>query len=383
MECRYYEMHSSSSTFDMKANGSSIAVHPNPIIAGDITRIISSDIEWSRLAGCSVLIAGAAGFLPTYLVEVVMALWHHPALTGNDPPRVIALVRSEDRARAKFAHHLQNPGFTLLVQDVCTRLPAEIRPDFIVHAASPASPKYYRDDPVGTIGPNTVGTQHLLECAANVDAKGFLFFSSAEIYGDLPESMIPTRESDAGVLDPTDPRNCYAESKRLGEALCIAWHRQFGVAASIVRPFHVYGPGMRLDDGRVFADFAAAVVHGRDIALLSTGTASRSFCYLADATEGFFRILLRGESGTAYNLGNPECEISIAELAEILTALYPEKGLQVIRAARKAEDPYMPSKVERSCPDIGRLRLLSWKPSIDIRTGFRRTIDSLSCGTLP
>ena len=366
----------------MNVSDSSIAIHPDPIIAGDIARIISSDLEWRRLAGCSVLITGATGFLPAYFVEVVMALQHCPALIGNDPPRVVALVRSEDRARAKFGRHLQDPNFTLLVQDVCTRLPVDIQPDFIVHAASPASPKYYRDDPVGTIGPNTVGTEHLLERAADVDAKGFLFFSSSEIYGDLPETMIPTRESDVGVLDPTDPRNCYAESKRLGEALCIAYHRQFGVAASIVRPFHVYGPGMRFDDGRVFADFAASVVQGRDIELLSAGTARRSFCYLGDATEGFFRILLCGESGTAYNLGNPDCEVSIAELAEILTALYPEKGLKVIRAVRKAGDPYMPSKVERSCPDVGRLRSLGWRPSIDIGTGFRRAIDSLSLGAL-
>ena len=366
----------------MNVSDSSIAIHPDPIIAGDIARIISSDLEWHRLAGCSVLITGATGFLPAYLVEVVMALRHCPALVGHDPPRVVALVRSEDRARAKFGHHLQDPNFTLLVQDVCARLPVDIRPDFIIHAASPASPKYYRDDPVGTIGPNTVGTEYLLERAADVGAKGFLFFSSSEIYGDLPETMIPTRESDVGVLDPIDPRNCYAESKRLGEALCIAYHRQFGVAASIVRPFHVYGPGMRFDDGRVFADFAASVVQGRDIELLSAGTASRSFCYLGDATEGFFRVLLCGESGTAYNLGNPDCEVSIAELAEILTALYPEKGLKVIRAVRKAGDPYMPSKVERSCPDIGRLRSLGWRPSIDIGTGFRRAIDSLSLGAL-
>ena len=364
----------------MNSVNSGLSVHPDPVIAGDMTRILSSDIEWSRLAGASILVTGAAGFLPAYLVEVVMALRRHPALAGNAPPRVIALVRSEDPARARFAHHLQNPDFTLLVQDVCTPLPVAIRPDFIIHAASPASPKSYRNDPVGTIRPNTVGTERLLERAADVDAKGFLFFSSSEIYGALPEAMIPTGESAVGRLDPADPRNGYAEAKRLGEALCVAWQRQFGVAAFIVRPFHVYGPGMRLDDGRVFADFAADIVRGRDVTLLSAGTASRSFCYLSDATEGFFRILLRGESGTAYNLGNPDCEISIAGLAEMLTSLYPEKGLKVICATRSAEDPYMPSTVERSCPDIGRLRALGWKPSIDIRTGFRRTIDSLSRG---
>lgn len=354
--------------------------HPNPIIADDIDQVVSSDLDWGQFAGCTVLVAGGSGFLPSYLVETLLALKRHPALSGGVPPRIIALVRSEDRAQARFAHHRQNTALTLLVQDVCAPLPTEIRPDFILHAASPASPKFYRDDPVGTIRPNTIGTERLLERAADSGVKGFLFFSTSEIYGTLPETAIPTAEHEIGVLDPVNPRACYAESKRLGEAMCVAWQRQYGVAASIVRPFHVYGPGMRLDDGRVFADFVADILAGRDIKLLSAGTATRSFCYLSEATEGFFRILLRGERGTAYNLGNPAGETSIAALAQCLAELFPDKGLRVNHATRDADSTYMPSPIERSCPDISRLESLGWQPTIGVEDGFRRTIESFSAG---
>ena len=357
--------------------------HPNPIIAEDVSRIVSSDLEWDLLAGCTVLVTGASGFLPAYMVETVMALRRHLESSGKPPPKVVALARSEAQAHARFSHHLQKSGFALLVQDVCTPLPSGFRPDFIVHAASLASPKHYRDDPIGTIRPNAAGTERLLERAKATDAKRFLFISSGEVYGDVPEAMVPTGESDFGQLDPTDPCACYAEAKRLGEALCIAWHRQAGVPASIVRPFHVYGPGIRLDDGRVFADFAADVLHGRDIALMSAGTARRSFCYLADATEGFFRILLHGKAGLAYNLGNPDCEVSVADLADMLARLYPEKGLKVVRTTRDPESQYLPSKINRICPRIDRIESLGWKPMTDIRTGFRRMIESLSFGAAP
>lgn len=355
-------------------------VHPNPVIAEDIERVISSGIDWTPLADSQVLVTGAGGFLPAYLVETVLALGREHAKLGGAPPQVIALVRSEERAWARFAHHRNNPALRFVIQDVSDGLPPDIKPDFLIHAASPASPKFYRDDPVGTIRPNTAGTENLLRTAAESNARGFLYFSTSEVYGALPETAIPTREEQFGVLDPTDARACYAEAKRLGEAMCLAWHRQFGVPATIVRPFHVYGPGMSLDDGRVFADFVADVLAGRDIGLMSAGTATRSFCYLSEATEAFFRILLQGAPGQAYNLGNPDGECSIADLAEMLAALYPEKKLKVRRAERSKDSAYMPSAIERSCPDISRLKSLGWQPGIGIEHGFARTIESFSDG---
>jgi UDP-glucuronate decarboxylase len=358
----------------------SVAGHPNPIIADDVSRIVSAIPDWRSLARRTVLVTGANGFLPAYIVEVLLSLAELGVLNEAEVPRVIALTRNERHARLRFAHRIGSPGLEILVQDVCDPLPPHVRPDYIIHAASPASPKFYRDDPVGTINPNTLGTAQLLERAAETEAEGFLFFSTSEIYGMLPDGAIPTPEDAVGVLDPIDPRSCYAEAKRLGEALCVAWQRQFGVPSRIVRPFHVYGPGMRLDDGRVFADFVADVLAGRDIKLMSAGTATRSFCYLSDATEGLFRIILLGADAVAYNLGHPEGETSISDLANIIAGLYPEKGLSVSRAVREAGSSYLPSPIERSCPDISRLQAIGWTPTTGVAEGFRRTIDSFAFG---
>src|SRR5262249_53731189 len=159
----------------------------------------------------------------------------------------------------------------LIVQDVCQPVTIDGPVDYIVHAASQASPKYFGRDPVGTLSANVLGTRHLLELARQKQSRGFLYFSSAEVYGQLDPARIPAPESACGPVDPLDVRSCYAESKRMGETMCVCWAYQYGVPARIVRPFHTYGPGMALDDGRVFSDFVAAIVQERDIVLTSNG----------------------------------------------------------------------------------------------------------------
>jgi nucleoside-diphosphate-sugar epimerase len=213
--------------------------------------------------------------------------------------------RSAEQAKSRFHHWLQDDGFSLLVQDVTQSLPHDLKPQLIIHAASPASPKFYRPDPVGTMLPNVVGTLNLLNLARQARTERFLFFSSAEVYGLFRDPPAAIDETSYGSLDPNDNRSCYAESKRMGEALCSAYALQYGVAATIVRPFHTYGPGMKLNDGRVFADFIRDVVTGQEITLKGDGKDRRSFCYLSDATEAFLHILLHGRPGQAYNVGNP------------------------------------------------------------------------------
>jgi nucleoside-diphosphate-sugar epimerase len=186
---------------------------------------------------------------------------------------------------------------------------------------------------------------------------------------------MPLNETGYGYLDPMNLRACYAESKRMAENMCVAWSHQHGVPVKIVRPFHTYGPGMRLDDGRVFADFVSDIVHRRDITLTSDGSAKRVFCYLADATAGFFTVLLKGRDREAYNIGNDREEVSILHLAQTLAGLFPERGISV-RHGSAAGGAYMPSPVSRSCPDISKARALGWEPRYSIRDGFERTIRS-------
>lgn len=346
----------------------------SPIITEDLETIASAPLPWDELAGKTVLITGAAGFLPAYMAETLLFLNER---RGGSPTRVLGLVRHAQRARARFAAYMDRSDLHLLVGDVSEPLPTSEKIDYIIHAASQASPKYYRTDPVGTLSANVRGTELLLERARANGAQGFLFFSSGEVYGQVSGGQVPTRETDYAFVDPMDVRSCYAESKRMAETMCVSWHAQYGVPATVARPFHTYGPGMSLSDGRVFADFVADIVAGRDIVMKSDGRATRAFCYLADATAGFFTVLLRGERGQAYNVGNDRAEASILNLAERLVALFPEKQLKVVEQPVPT-DGYFQSPITRGCPEISKIKALGWTPETTIEDGFRRTVLSFS-----
>ena len=213
-----------------------------------------------------------------------------------------------------------------------------------------------------------------MELAANTKVDSFLYFSSSEIYGQLPEKENPIKENQFGYLDPAQYRSCYAESKRMGETLCVSYFHQKEVPIKIVRPFHTYGPGMDLNDGRVYADFVKNIVLGNNISMTSDGSAKRAFCYIADATIGFLTVLIKGAVGEAYNIGNQSQEYSIKELADKLVKLYPEKKLSVYTGIAAKE--YVPSKINRNCPDCTKAAKLGWNAVINIEEGFDRTIKS-------
>jgi len=246
----------------------------------------------------------------------------------------------------------------------------------VIHAASQASPKFYAIDPVGTLLTNTIGTQHLLEYAVRSKAERFMFFSSGEVYGVPLNPMEPITETSYGYLDPMNVRSCYAESKRIGETMNIAWAKQYGLDTVIVRPFHTYGPGMALDDGRVFADFVADVVAKRDIVVKGDGSEKRCFCYLADATAGFLSVLLNGVNSEAYNVANPYCEISMKNLAKLISNLFPDRNTKIRFEQSASEKNYIKSPVLKALPSIYKIKKLGWLPETSLEEGFTKTIKS-------
>lgn len=342
------------------------------IVLEDIQHVLSADLPWHRLSGCTVAVTGASGFIGSSLVRVLLAL--HSAGRVDAPVTVIGVVRNIDKAKATFADIGPSGFLQLLCSDLARPEGLDFQADWVIHAASPASPKYYGSDPVGTLAPNVIGTWRLLELAQRARARGFMFVSSSEVYGAVPNVSSLT-EDDYGVVDPTAVRSAYAESKRMGENLCVAWMHQYGLPVFIVRPFHTYGPGVDLEDGRVFADFAADVVFGRNIRMSSNGHARRAFCYISDALAGFFHVMLKGQAGKPYNVANPEGDLSIMELAELMTGLFPERGLKVERAA-PAKEGYLESPYARLLPSVERLASLGWRPAVGPQAGFRRMVES-------
>jgi len=343
----------------------------NKIILEDLKFITDQLLPWEKLEGKTILISGAGGFLPAYMVESLMFLNES---RFKIPVKVIGIVRDLQKAWKRFSFYKNSKDLVLIEGDISEYNNIGEPIHYIIHAASQASPKYFGNDPVGTLLPNIMGTFHLLNLARKNPLEGFLFFSSGEVYGETDPAKIPMKETDYGFVDPAVVRSCYGESKRMGETMCVSWHHQYGVPAKIARPFHTYGPGMKLDDGRVFADFVSDVVNNRNIVMKSDGSAIRPFCYLADATAGFFTVLLKGNSGEAYNVGNQNAEISIRELAHIIAALFPEKELKVIPYIPGKNMNYLKSTISRNCPEISKIKKLGWEPHYSVREGFKRTI---------
>ena len=341
------------------------------VIAEDLRMIAGDGLAFESLRGKTILVTGANGFLPAYLVEALLHLNESRKLGL----RVIGLVRSPEKAKARFASHLSRPDFSLDTQSLLEPLRFSGPIDVIVHAASQASPKFYGIDPVGTLAPNVLGTYRLLELAREKKSSDFLFFSSSEVYGQSAQAA-SLEENSYGVTDCMKVRSCYAESKRMGETMCVSWAHQYGVPVKVVRPFHIYGPGMASDDGRVFADFVADIVANRNIVMKSDGSAVRAYCYLADATRAFLTVLLNGQHGEAYNVGNPAAQASVLELAERLVRLFPERKLRVERITSGGGNAYLSSPINRLGPNVSKLESLGWHAVTGLDEGFRRTVES-------
>ncbi len=339
------------------------------------------DGEFARLAGNRLLITGGAGFLGHYLVQAVL---HWNRTNGKPAPIDLTVYDSFVRGTPDWLQEFKGePHFTLRQHDMTAALPTDMGDfQYVIHAAGIASPTYYRKYPIETMDTNVSGLRALLDYARQRQngprpVAGFLFFSSSEIYGDPTPQDIPTPETYRGNVSCTGPRACYDEAKRYGETLCVNFARQYGIPAKIARPFNNYGPGLKITDRRVLPDFARDVFAGRDIVLLSDGAPKRTFCYVADAVIGYYKILVRGGSGEAYNIGVEVPEISVRQLADLVASnareLFGYAGRVVHQAS--SDGDYLLDNPSRRCPVIAKARAdLGYEPTVTLEDGLRRSL---------
>jgi len=349
----------------------------NPIVAEDLARIDAAlGAKRERFDGATVVVTGCAGFLGFYILQYLVRLSRPLGIRKVIGLDTFLLERPrwlDDLARA-HPDILDLQAFDVAKDDIA-RIPGAADARFVVHAASVASPTFYRMYPVETIDANIWGLRRLLDAyRGRTTLEGFLFFSSSEIYGDPDPAHIPTREDFVGLVSCTGPRACYDESKRFGETLCWVYAKQFGMPLTIARPFNNYGPGMRLEDRRLPADFARAVVEQRDLVILSNGSPTRTFCYVSDAVTGYLLCLLHGKYD-AFNIGIEKPEISVLDFARV----YRDCGSRVMGydgAVRydTSDDPdYMTHNPNRRCPVIDRAReTLGYDPKILVHDGVER-----------
>jgi UDP-glucuronate decarboxylase len=331
--------------------------------------------ELAEMAGGRLLVTGGAGFLGYYLVLAAVAA---NDARGAAPIHVTVWDNYMRGVPAWLGALSARPDVDVVTHDVRHPLPTGIAPfDYIIHAAGIASPTYYRLHPLETMDANIGGLRALLDFAAATRPRGFLFFSSSEIYGDPPPDAIPTPETYRGNVSCTGPRACYDESKRYGETLCVTFAHQYGVHVTMARPFNNYGPGMKITDGRVIADFCRNVVAGEDIVMHSDGSPTRTYCYVADAVVGYYKVLVRGRVGEPYNVGTDGPEISVADLAERIAAAGRETlgyGGNVVHRP-SPEDAYLEDNPNRRCPSLAKTRAdVAYEPIVALDEGLRRTL---------
>jgi UDP-glucuronate decarboxylase len=354
---------------------------PKNIIQTDLDLITNSlGPEFARMSGRSVLIAGGAGFLGYYLVQGAL---HWSRCNPRHSPIQITVLDSFVRGMAAWLEALHSePNLRWERHDITKPLRSDLGDyQYLIHAASIASPTYYRRCPIETMDANVTGLRQMLDyCSAQIASgktiEGMLFYSSSEIYGDPSSENIPTPETYRGNVSCTGPRACYDESKRYGETLCVNFARQRGVPVKIARPFNNYGPGLKITDRRVIPDFARDIMAGRDIVMLSDGTPKRTFCYVADAVIGYYKILTRGRPGEPYNIGVEAPEISVAELAEKIVLVARELGYNGRVVHQKSQDEdYLVDNPGRRCPMITKARTeLGYDPVVRLDEGLRRSL---------
>jgi dTDP-glucose 4,6-dehydratase/UDP-glucuronate decarboxylase len=354
------------------------------VVAADLDHIADrAAAEFAELAGSRLLIIGGAGFLGHYLVQGAVHANRRLRAQGSEPIEIEVWDNYARGVPGWLTALDGEPNLTRRTFDIRDPLPEDLgHVDHVIHAASIASPTYYRLHPIETMDANVDGLRKLLDYMlvqqqAGTPLRGFLFYSTSEIYGDPTPEHIPTPETYRGNVSCTGPRACYDESKRYGETLCVNFARQHGLPITIARPFNNYGPGLKITDGRVLPDFCRNVLEGNDIVMLSSGSPTRTFCYVADAVVGYYKILVRGRPGESYNIGIETPEISMAELAQRVAALAKELYVwdgAVVLGSSDDED-YLVDNPNRRCPVITKARTeLGYDPSIGVDEGLRRSL---------
>src|SRR5262245_46112021 len=333
-----------------------------------IVEYLGDDVQ--RLSGKTILLSGGAGFLGKHFI----ALFRHlNKEVLAKPCKVISAdnyITGEQLALHDGGRH--DPNIVDVWADVSYPLPIREDLHFIIHAAGVASPVYYMKYPLETIESAIQGSKNLLELARrNKELEGFLFFSSSEIYGDPDPKSVPTPETYHGYVSSVGPRACYDESKRLGETISTVYQQQFNVPTKIVRPFNVFGPGMKHNDRRVVPMFTYEALNGRALPVHGDGRQTRTFCYISDAIAGFIKTLIHGKPGEAYNIGNSDNEISMADLAQLFASAVPDASVKFI----PYPDNYPAGEPQRRCPDLTKAgRDLGYASRVDLRDGLSRFI---------
>lgn len=326
----------------------------------------------NEILGKTFLITGPEGLLASYLVEII--LYTNAKNTRKKPAKVIGLQRSGLDKKGRLSYLTNKKEIKIIKHDSAYPYKPKGKIDYVIHAAGRSAPATFESDPLGTVDVNVKGIRWILDYAKDNKVKSILYMSSGETYGNPTAENIPTPETYTGNVSPLAPRACYTEAKRLSETLCSIYFKKFGVPVKIARPFIVYGPGLRVGDRRVMAEFIKSGLEHKPIQMLNEGRDTRSYCYISDATVLFLRLLFSNLNADPVNVANNKEEVSIRKLAETVHEICKIK--EPVRVKQQTDGSHVTDAPSKVFPNIEKAKkLLRYNPKVSLKEGLKRTIE--------
>ena len=329
-----------------------------------------SYINWKSFEKKSIMITGSTGLIGSNLV---FALAYISKKLGLEIELILP-VRNTQKASELFQEYMET--LRVIEYKLGDELKCSSSIDYIIHCASPTSSKDFSQAPVDVLTANIMGTKALLEFARVNPVEKFIYLSSMEVYG-FPEKGHKVFETDAGAFDTMKERNSYPIAKIACESLCRSYFTQYSVPTVVLRLIQTFGPGVKYDDGRVFAQFMRCAVEKKDIVLKTKGETERVYLYTADAIAAIITAMLKGQSGEAYSVANPDTYCSIKEMAELVANEVANSKIKVVFDIAEDISKLGYANTLYMNLNVSKLKALGWNPTVNMKHMFKNMIDAL------
>lgn len=343
----------------------------NQIYKEDIERnVYSSNIDWNKLKDKTIFITGGTGLIGSLIINTV--LYANKVYKLNC--KIIALVREKEKSIKIFEYQLQqNLGLELIVGDVRDKI-IGIKEDidYIIHAASQTSSKFFVENPVETVDISLQGTKNTLELAREKSVDNYIYLSTMEVYG-RPNDDEKIDEKHGTDLLTNEARNCYPISKIMCENLCTCYAKQFNFNSNVLRLTQTFGAGVNYNDTRVFAEFARCAIENKDIILHTKGETKRSYLYTSDAVNAILLVMLNGKANEIYNVANESSYCSILEMANTVARKNKNIEVKCILDENIEKFGYAPTLCMNL--DTTKIKKLGWNPNVNIDEMYDRLIE--------